>query len=69
MKFQPGQNQIVVRQGLSSTTYIKDSVSVQITPSQAVDETPTIEETEVIDETPIVEETTKSTTSKKKTNG
>jgi len=38
MKFQPGQNQIVVRQGLKSTTYVKDSFSVQVTPQPPVEE-------------------------------
>lgn len=32
MKFEPGQNRIVSRQGLSSTTYIKDTPRVQIVP-------------------------------------
>jgi hypothetical protein len=54
MKFNPGQNTIVVRQGLSSTTYIKDDVQTQRVP----------EPKPIVEETPVVKKTT--ITSKKK---
>ncbi len=60
MKFNPGQNTIVVRQGLSSTTYIKDEVQPQRVPQTK----PIVEETPIVEKTPVVKKTT--TTSKKK---
>jgi len=55
-KFNPGQSTITHRQGLSSTTYIKDTVTPQVSPKK--------EETPVVKTPPVVKKT--STTSKKK---
>lgn len=57
-KFGPGQSSVTHRQGLNSTTYIKDTPTVQRTP-KAIEEKPV--------ETP--KKTTKKKTTKKKSNG
>ena len=57
-KFGPGQSSITHRQGLNSTTYIKDTPTVQRTP-KAVEEKPV----------EVPKKTTTKKTTKKKSNG
>jgi len=63
MKFNPGQNKIVVRQGLGSTTYIKDTTQVQRLPEES------IVDPQITDAVTTPEPEPKTTTTKKKTNG
>jgi len=74
MKFNPGQNKIVVRQGLGSTTYIKDTTQVQRIPETSkVEEAPVVGESlvdpQITDAVTSLEPEPKTTTTKKKTNG
>lgn len=69
-KFGPGQSSVTHRQGLNSTTYIKDTPTVQRTPKPAEEKPKKVEEKPKAEEVKPVEtpkKTTRKRTTRKKT--